>query len=117
MYSGSSSVRYKYGVRGVSQTKFTMSDSFLVFYDFNILSMIKEKSFWFLLCHFDFKFVAFDFSNNNFDFESLSRLISQTHFLFPKFDAFDFSNDTFDFQNLSRLISQMTLLISKIYRV
>ena len=69
-----------YGVRGVSQIKFTMSDSFLVFYDFDILSMIKEKSFWFLLCHFDFKFVAFDFSNNNFDFQSLSCLISQMHF-------------------------------------
>ena len=133
-----SSVRYKYGVRGVSQTKFTMSDSFLVFYDFDILSMIKEKSFWFLLCHFDFKFVAFDFSNNSlifkvcrvwflkciFDFQNLTRLISQMtlliskiyrvwflkwHFWFPKFVAFDFSNDTFDFQNLSRLISQMTL--------
>ena len=67
-----SSVRYKYGVRGVSQTKFTMSDSFLVFYDFDILSMIKEKSFWFLLCHFDFKFVAFDFSNDTFDFHNYS---------------------------------------------
>ena len=54
-----------YGVRGVSQIKFTMSDSFLVLYDFGILSMIKRKlkSFWFLLCHFDFKFVVFDFSN------------------------------------------------------
>ena len=39
-----SSVRYKYGVRGVSQIKFTMSDSFLVFYDFDILSMIKRKN-------------------------------------------------------------------------
>ena len=102
-----------YGVRGVSQIKFTMSDSFLVLYDFGILSMIKRKltSFWFLLCHVDFKFVAFDFSNNNFDFQSLSRLISQMtlliskiyrvwflkwHFWFPKFD---FSNNTFDFQN------------------
>ena len=27
-----------YGVRGVSQIKFTMSDSFLVLYDFGILS-------------------------------------------------------------------------------
>ena len=33
-----------YGVRGVSQIKFTMSDSFLVFYDFDILSMIKRKN-------------------------------------------------------------------------
>ena len=33
-----------YGVRGVSQKKFTMSDSFLVFYDFDILSMIKRKN-------------------------------------------------------------------------
>ena len=39
------------------------------------------------------------------------------HFWFPKFVAFDFSNDTFDFENLSRLISQMTLLIYKIYHV
>ena len=86
------------------------------------------------MCHFAFKFVAFDFSNNNFDFDfqSLSRLISQMtlliskiyrvwflkwHFWFPKFVAFDFSNDTFDFQNLSRLISQITLLISEICRV
>ena len=37
--------------------------------------------------------------------------------LIPKFVAFDFSNDTFDFQNLSDLISQMTLQISKIWRV
>ena len=70
----------------------------------------KEKSFWFLLCHFDFKFVAFDFSN-----VFLISKIWRVWFL--KFDAFDFSNDTFDFQNLSRLISQMTLLISKICRV
>ena len=28
-----------YGVRGVSQIKFTMSDSFLVFHDFDILSI------------------------------------------------------------------------------
>ena len=75
---------------------------------------LKGKILLFLLCPFDFKFVAFDFSKNNFDFQSLSRLISQMHFWFPKFDAFDFSNDTFDFQNLSRLISQITLLISKI---
>ena len=35
---------FEYGVRGVSQIKFTMSDSFLVFYDFDILSMIKRKN-------------------------------------------------------------------------
>ena len=34
----------KYGVRGVSQIKFTMSDSFLVLYGFDILSMIKRKN-------------------------------------------------------------------------
>ena len=34
----------EYRVRGVSQIKFTMSDSFLVFYDFDILSMIKRKN-------------------------------------------------------------------------
>ena len=33
-----------YGVRGVSQIKFSMSDSFLVFYDFDILSMIRRKN-------------------------------------------------------------------------
>ena len=75
---------------------------------------LKGKILLFLLCHFDFKLVAFDFSKNNFDFQSLSRLISQMHFWFPKFDAFDLSNDTFDLKNLSRLISQITLLISKI---
>ena len=110
-----------------------MSDSFLVFYDFDILSMIKSKN------PFGFCCVILIFS--------LSRLISQMtlliskiyrvwflkrsllipkicrvwflkwHFWFPKFVPFDFSNDTFDFQNLSRLISQMTLLISKICRV
>ena len=60
---------------------FTMSDSFLVLYDFGILSMIKRKltSFWFLLCHVDFKFVAFDFSNNNFDFQSLHGHPTQNH--------------------------------------
>ena len=70
-----------YGVRGVSQIKFTMSDPFLVLYDFDILSMIKRKNLLVFI-------VAFHFSNSNFDFQSLSRLICQ-----------------------------MTLLISKIYRV
>ena len=92
-----------YGVRGVSQIKFTMSDSFLVFYDFDILSMIKRKN--------PFGFYCVILILN------LSRLISPITILiskiwrvwFLKFDAFDFSNDTFDFQNLSRLISQMTL--------
>ena len=82
-----------------------MSDSFLVFFDFDIFSTIKRKNPF----GFDFKFVAFDFSNNTFHFQSLLRLISQLHFWFLKFDAFDFWNDTFDFQNLWRLISQMTL--------
>ena len=92
-------------------------------FDFQNLMGLISKVFrvWFLKWHFWFpKFIAFDFSNNTFDFQNLSRLISQMtlwHFRFPKFIAFDFSNDTFDFQNLSRLISQMTLLISKIYRV
>ena len=101
-----------YGVRGVSQIKFTMSDSFLVLYGFDILSMIKRKNpfgfycvilildlsrlislitiliskvcrVWFLKWHFWFpKFIAFDFSNDTFDFR-----------------RFDFSNNTFDFQN------------------
>ena len=83
----------------------------------------KFDAFWFLKWHFRFpKLVAFDFSNDTFDFQNLSRLISQItllissicriwfrkwHFWFPNFV-------TFDFQNLSHLISQMTLLISKI---
>ena len=33
-----------YDIRGVSQIKFTMSDSFLVLYDFDILSMTKRKN-------------------------------------------------------------------------
>ena len=33
-----------YGVRGVSQIKFTISDSFLVFFDVDILSTIKRKN-------------------------------------------------------------------------
>ena len=103
-----------YGVRGVSQIKFTMSDSFLVFYDFDILSMIKRKN--------PFGFYCVILILN------LSRLISVITILiskvcrvlflkyifdfqnwrvwFPKFDAFAFSNDTFWF-----------LLISKICRV
>ena len=64
--------------------------------------MINRKNPFRFYCHFDFKFVTFDFSNNNFDFQSLSRLISQMHFWFPKFDVLDSSNDTFDFQNLTR---------------
>ena len=63
-------------VRGVSQIKFTMSDSFFVFYDFDILSMIKRKN--------SFGFYCVILILN------LSRLISQMHFWFPKFDAFDF---------------------------
>ena len=56
----------KYGVRGVSQIKFTMSDSFLVFYDFDILSMIKRKN--------PFRFYCVILILN------LLRLISQMHF-------------------------------------
>ena len=64
-----------------------------------------------------------------FDFQNLTRLICQLHFLFPKFPrlnpfdsfsrclifklSFDFENDAFDFQNLLSLISQMAFLISK----
>ena len=100
-----------------------MSDSFLVLYDFDILSMIKRKNpfgFYCLILILNLsrliplitipKFVAFDFSN--------AFLISKIwRVWFPNFVAFDFSNDTFDFQNLSRLISQITLLISEICRV
>ena len=53
-----------------------MSDSFLVFLDFDIFSTIKRKNPF----GFDFKFVAFYFSNNTFHFQSLSCLISQLHF-------------------------------------
>ena len=67
------SKEHYYGVRGVSQIKFTMSDPFLVLYDFDILSMIKRKNPLVFI-------VAFHFSNNNFDFQSLSRLICQMHF-------------------------------------
>ena len=89
-----------HGVRGVSQIKFTISDSFRVFFDFDILSMIKKKT------PFDFYCVIL--------IMNLSRLISQMTLLISKICPFDFSNDTFDFQNWSRLISQMTLLISRI---
>ena len=101
-------------------------------FDFQNLTRLISKvcRVWFLKWHFWFsKFIAFDLSNNPFDFQSLSRLISQMtllifkiyrvwfvkwhfrfpkicrvwflkwHFWFPKFVAFDFSNNTFDFQN------------------
>ena len=139
-----------------------MSDSFLVFYDFDILSMIKRKNpfrfycvililnlsrlispttilvskvchVWFLKCIFDFqnltlliskvwcvwfpKFIAFDFSNNTFDFQNLSRLILQMTLLISKIWRVLIFQLTLDFQNLLRLISQMTLLTSKIWCV
>ena len=65
-----------YGVRGVSQIKFTLSDSFLVLYDFEILSLIKRKNPFGFYC----VILILNFSNNSFDFQSLSRLISQMHF-------------------------------------
>ena len=71
-----------YGVRGVSQIKFTMSDSFLVFYDFDILSMIKRKN--------PFRFYCVILILN------LSRLIPPITILILKvFVAFDFSNAFF----------------------
>ena len=126
-----------YGVRGVSQIKFTMSDSFLVFYDFDILSMIKRKNpfrFYCVIlilnlsrlispttilvskvCHVWFLKCIFDFQN-------LTRLISKIwrvwflkwHFWFPKFVAF-VSQMTleFDFQNFSISITKWTLMFSK----
>ena len=107
-----------HSVRGVSQIKFTMYDSFLVLYDFDILSMIKRKNPFGFYC-------AILILNLSRLISLITILISKVcrvwflkwHFWFPKFIAFDFSNNTFDFQNLSRLISQMTLSISKIYRV
>ena len=106
-----------YGVRGVSQIKFTMSDSFLVFYDFDILSMIKRKNPFRFYCVIlilnlsrlispitilIFKVCRVWFLKCIFDFQNLTRLISKIwrvwflkwHFWFPKFVAFDFSNDT-----------------------
>ena len=47
-----------------------MSDPFLVLYDFDILSMIERKNPLVFI-------VAFHFSNNNFDFQNLTRLISK----------------------------------------
>ena len=98
-----------YGVRGVTQIKYTMSDSFLVFYYFDILSMIKRKNPFGFYC----VILILDLSRL---ISLITILISKVcrvwflkwHFWFPKFIAFDFSNNTFDFQNLSRLISQMT---------
>ena len=97
-------------VRGVSQIKFTMSDSFFVFYDFDILSMIKRKN--------PFGYYCVIFILN------LSRLISlitiliskiyrvwflKRPLLMSKICRVWFLNDTFHIQNLWRLISQMTL--------
>ena len=69
-------VRCSNSVRGVSQIKFAMSDSFLVLYDFDILSLIKRKN--------PFGFYCLILILN------LSRLISLI--TIPKFVAFDFSN-------------------------
>jgi len=66
-----------YGVRGVSQIKFTMSDSFLVFFDFDILSTIKRKNPFGFYC----VILILNLSRLiSFHFQSLSRLISQSHF-------------------------------------
>ena len=118
-----------YGGRGVSQIKFTMSDSFLVFYDFDILPMIKRKNpFGFycvililnlsrlisLITILISKVCRVWFPKCIFDFQNLTGLISKVCcFWFLKWRFLI----SFDFQNLSPLISQLTLLISKIYRV
>ena len=71
----------------------------------------KVRCVWFLKC-------MVDFQNLTRLISKVCRVwFLKWHFWFPKFIAFDFSNNTFDFQNLSRLISRMTLSISKIYRV
>ena len=57
----------KYRVRGVSLIKFTYFDSCLVFFDFDILSLIKEKIFLILI----FQLI--------FDFQNLTSLISQLY--------------------------------------
>ena len=51
---------------------------------------------------FDFSNDSFDFQNlsrGTFEFRNLSRFISQMTFLISKFVAFDFSNGVFYFQN------------------
>ena len=73
-----------------------------IFYFQNLTRLIsKICRVWFLKWHFWFsKFVAFDFSNDTFDFQNLSRLISQMTL-------------EFDFQNLSIFITKWTLMFSK----
>ena len=44
MHAAAFHQQLSYGVRGVSQIKFTMSNSFLVFFVFDILSTIKRKN-------------------------------------------------------------------------
>ena len=69
-----------YRVRGVSLIKFTYFDSCLVLFDFDILSLIKKKTFFL----FDFYLFLFIF-----DFQNLSRLISQwRRFWFSKWDRY-----------------------------
>ena len=76
---------------------------------------------WFLKWHFWFpKFDAFNFSDDTFDFQNLTRFdfsngtfdfqikldafwFLKWHFWFPKLVAFDFSNGTFNFQNFVSL--------------
>ena len=78
----------------ISQMTLLISKIYRVWFLKRPLLISKICRVWFLKWHYD-----------TFDFQNLSRLISQE----TTFVAFDFSNDTFDFQNLWRLISQMTL--------
>ena len=82
---------------------------FQLIFDFhNLTRLICQLHFWFpkfpRLNPFD-SFSRCLIFKLSFDFENA--------FDFQKFVAFDFSNDTFDFQNLLSLFSQMAFLISK----
>ena len=97
-------------VRGVSQIKFTMSDSFFVFYDFDILSMIKRKNPFGYYC-------VILILNLSRLISLITILISKIYrvwflkrpLLMSKICRVWFLNDTCHIQNLWRLISQMTL--------
>ena len=102
----------------VSLIKFTYFDSCLVFFDFDILYLIKEKnifdlSVWFLNCIFDFQNFRVWFFQYMFDCQNEVVWFLKWHFWFPKLVSFD----SFDFQNLSRLIYQMAFLISETWLV
>ena len=71
--------------------------------------LIFQKEFWFP------KFARLILSVNVW-FSKWGRLILRMMLLISKFAAFDFSYNIFDFQNLSRLISQMAFVFPKLER-